>query len=104
MQEVLIRAGIPAGQILLEEQSHNTYQNIVYSVQLMEQQGIDPVQGVIVVSSSFHLARVRMLWERVVGQGETLSMLAAPSTHVPSRLKMYIREPLALVKSYLLDR
>lgn len=30
--------------------------------------------------------------------------LAAPCTHVPSRLKMYIREPFALVKSFLFDR
>lgn len=104
MQEVLLRVGIPAGQILLEDQSHNTHQNLLYSAQLMQQQGIDPAQGILVVSNGFHLARVRMLWERITGQGETLSTLAAPSTHVPSRIKMYIREPLALVKSYLLDR
>ena len=37
------------------------------------------------------------------GYGE-ISTLAAPSSHLPSRLYMYIREPLALVKSFLLDR
>ena len=34
----------------------------------------------------------------------TLSTLAAPASHTPSRLKMYVREPLALVKSFLFDR
>ena len=58
----------------------------------------------MVVSNGFHLARVRMLWGRVWEEECTLSTLAAPSTHLPSRLKMYIREPLALVKSYFFDR
>lgn len=103
MKEVLMRAGIPAEQILLEDQSHNTFQNIVYSARLMRAAEIDIKDGVLVVSNGFHLTRVRMLWERVTGEGEYLSTLAAPSSHIPSRLRMYIREPLALVKSYVLD-
>ena len=35
---------------------------------------------------------------------DNISTLAAPSSHLPSRLKMYVREPLALVKSFLFDR
>ena len=35
---------------------------------------------------------------------QTVSTLAAPCSHLPSRLKMYIREPLALAKSFLFDR
>ena len=30
--------------------------------------------------------------------------MAAPESHLPSRLKMYLREPLALVKSFMVDR
>ena len=104
MQEVLLRAGIPAEQILLEDQSHNTFQNITNSVRLMNEAGIDIGEGVLVVSNGFHLTRARMLWDRVTGEGEHLSTLAAPSSHLPSRLRMYVREPLALVKSFLLDR
>ena len=54
------------------------------------------------MSNGFHLTRARMLAERT--GFEEVSTLAAPSSHVPSRLKMYVREPLALVKSFLLDR
>ena len=57
---------------------------------------------VLVVSNGFHLTRARMLAERA-GFGE-ISTLAAPTSHLPSRLKMYIREPLALVKSFVFDR
>lgn len=104
MRDYLVQSGVDAEHILLEDQSHNTFQNITYSAQLMEQEGIDMEQGVLMVSNGFHLTRARMLWGRVTGEKEHLSTLAAPCTHVPSRIKMYIREPLALVKSYLFDR
>lgn len=104
MRDYLVQAGIDPERILLEDQSRNTYQNIIYSAQMMEEQDIDMDDGVLIVSSGFHLTRARMLWGRVTGRGESLSTLAAPSSHLPSRLWMYIREPLALVKSFLLDR
>ena len=56
------------------------------------------------VSNGFHLTRTRILWERVFGTDDNLNTLAAPSSHVPSRLKMYVREPLALIKSFVFDR
>lgn len=104
MRDYLVDKGVPVERILVEDRSHNTYQNMIYSAQMMEEHGLDPEQGVIIVSSGFHLTRSRMLWDRVTGEGEHLSTLAAPSSHLQSRLWMYIREPLALVKSYLFDR
>lgn len=104
MRDYLVEAGVEPARILVEEQSHNTVQNITYSAQLMEEHGLDTEQGVLMVSNGFHLTRARMLWGRVTGAGEHLSTLAAPSSHAPSRLWMYVREPLALAKSYLLDR
>ena len=56
----------------------------------------------VVVSNGFHLTRARMLAERA--GYDSVSTLAAPSSHLPSRLHMYVREPLALVKSFFLDR
>lgn len=104
MRDYLVAAGISSERILLEDQSHNTVQNITYSAQLMQEHELDLKQGVLIVSNGFHLTRARMLWDRVTGEGEHLSTLAAPSSHLPSRLYMYIREPLALVKSFLFDR
>ena len=92
-----------ADQILLEDQSHNTKENFLYSKELLADEGIDVGEtDVLVVSNGFHLTRARMLAERF-GYGE-VSTLAAPTSHIPSRIQMYIREPLALVKSFLLDR
>ncbi len=104
MYDYLVKNGVDGEQIIQEDQSHNTIQNLTCTKELLEEKGYDTDADMVVVSNGFHLTRVRMLWDRVFGSDENLSTLAAPSTHVPSRLKMYIREPLALVKSFIFDR
>ena len=64
--------------------------------------GCDLCQGGGGGSNGFHLTRARMLAERA--GYDSVATLAAPSSHLPSRLHMYVREPLALVKSFFLDR
>ena len=104
MYDYLVEYGVEPERIWQEDQSHNTWQNVRYTLALLEEKGADTSAGVVLVSSGFHLTRARMLWERASGGAGELSTLAAPCTHVPSRLKMYIREPFALVKSFLFDR
>lgn len=104
MYDYLTEHGVDGAQILLEDQSHNTVENLRYTVDLLAEAGYDTTADMVVVSNGFHLTRVRMLWSRVCGGDYNLSTLAAPGSHVPSRLKMYIREPLALVKSFVFDR
>ena len=102
MYDYLTNHGVDGNQILLEDQSHNTWENIRFTQALLEQEGIDTSQ-MLVVSNGFHLTRVRMLWDRAWEGDYTLSTLAAPSSQIQSRLIIYIREPLALVKSYFFD-
>lgn len=104
MAEYLIANGVPAENIIQEDQSHNTWQNLQFSAEMLAELGYDTTVDMIVVSNGFHLTRARMLWERVWGSDDNLSTLAAPSSHLPSRLYMYIREPLALLKSFIFDR
>jgi uncharacterized SAM-binding protein YcdF (DUF218 family) len=90
---------------LLEDTSSNTWQNLTYTLALLKEQDEGQKAGqVLVVSNDFHLSRVRMLFDRAWEGTYTLSTLAAPESHLPSRLAMYVREPLALIKSFLLDR
>ena len=103
MYDYLVEHGVDSGQILQEGESHNTAQNLRYTMQLLSEEGYDTTQEMLVVSSDFHLARVRMLWGRVWGSDENLSTLAAPVTHTPTAIQMFFREPLALVKSFVLD-
>lgn len=91
MADYLMERGVEEDQLLLEERSHNTDQNLRYSRELLEAEGCDLSQGVVVVSNGFHLTRARMLAERA--GYDSVSTLAAPSSHLPSRLHMYVREP-----------
>lgn len=103
MYDYLTARGIGGERIQLEDRSSNTWENISYTHALLQS---DPMkrEGIVVVSNGFHLARVRMLWGRVFSDEVTLSTLAAPSSHGPSRIQMYFREPMALIKSFVLDR
>lgn len=103
MADYLSQAGYNEAYIYLEDNSHNTAENLGYSVALLEPLSLDPAEDeILIVSNGFHLTRARMLAERF-GYGH-VSTLAAPSSHLPSRISMFFREPLALVKSFLLDR
>ncbi len=104
MRDYLVEQGIDSGQILLEDQSYSTLENLTLTKKLLEDEGYDVTGDILVVSNGFHLTRVRLLWGRVFGSTERLSTLAAPSSHLPSRLKMYVREPLALLHSLAFDR
>lgn len=95
--------GVPRRRIWRETESHNTMQNLALSRALLEEKGQD-VSGCLVVSNGFHLTRVRLLWDRVGEKDVPISTLAAPASDLPARLRMYLREPAALLKSFLLDR
>ena len=102
MADYLVSAGVSPECVHQEKESHNTAQNFARTREVLSKIPSADTDHVLVVSNGFHLTRVRMLAERA---GFThVSTLAAPSSHVPSRLKMYIREPLALVKSFIFDR
>lgn len=108
MYDYLTAHGVPGEKILMEDQSRNTWQNIQNTQALLRERfdsgEIEPTGKYLLVSSDFHLVRIQLLWERIWGGTHTISTLAAPCTHAPSRVKMFFREPLALVKSYLFDR
>jgi len=104
MADYLVASGYPEEQILLEERAMNTAENILYSMELLAAQGYNVTDNIIAVSNGFHLARIRMLWGRFCGETNHLLTLAAPSSDAMSRLHMHLREPLALIKSFLVDR
>jgi uncharacterized SAM-binding protein YcdF (DUF218 family) len=49
-----LQSGIPAQDILIEEKSHTTYENILYAKQLADAQG---VRKVLIVSDPLHMKR-----------------------------------------------
>ena len=102
MRDYLTANGLDEDRIWLEEEAHNTSQNLDFTRELLADKGLDPdTAHILVVSNGFHLARVRMLAGR---HGLEISTLAAPETHAAARFQSYLREAPALVKSFLLDR
>ena len=100
MRDYLTERGVDAEQIIMEDMSHNTAANVRHTKALLDSMGYHILEEeYLLVSNDFHLARIKMLWDDY----GTVSTLAAPCTHFPSRVKMFFREPLALVKSFLFD-
>lgn len=106
MYDYLTAHGVDGEQILMEDQSRNTWQNINCTRKLLSsEEGTEWATGrYLLVSNGFHLSRIQMLWARGWQGTYTVSTLAAPTSHVPSAVKMFFREPLALVKSFVFDR
>lgn len=112
MYDYLVGHGINGENIYREDRARNTWQNVNYTLDLMKNEGWSLTDDVILVSSGFHLSRIEMLWDRAriarlpgeVYNDQYISTLSAPVSHFPSAVHMFFREPLALVKSFLLDR
>lgn len=112
MYDYLTAHGVDGENIYLEDQSRNTWQNVNYTLDLVEDKDWSLTDDVILVSSGFHLSRIEMLWDRartarLPGEeynDQYISTLAAPVSDKPTAVRMFFREPLALVKSFLFDR
>lgn len=104
MANYLISNGVSELRILLEDRASSTYENMLFSGELLLENGYDVNEGVMIVSNGFHLTRAKMLWNRVWGEDGDLSTLAAPCSHPGSMIWMHIREPLVLAKDFLLRR
>ena len=95
MKDYLVRAGIPAERIIVEDRALNTVQNIQYSKALMP----SPDASVAIVTNNFHVTRGLALARR---QGLTNAYaIAAPSTvvYLPNNM---LREFFGLSKDFLL--
>lgn len=57
MYDYLVEYGVEPERIWQEDQSHNTWQNVRYTLALLEEKGADTSAGVVLVSSGFHLTR-----------------------------------------------
>jgi len=104
MYDYLVRHDVNPERILKENLSFSTWENLDNSISLLAEEGYDVTSDILVVSNGFHLARIHLLWQRLAGTRDNLSTLAAPSSHELSRWKMFFREPVGLVKSFLFDR
>ncbi len=97
------QGGVDPSVLLLEENSRNTMENLQFSRALMEADSGKPISQlrVQIVSSDYHCTRALMLSRRA-GYGEVWTA-GAPTRPILVPVN-HIRESMALVKSFLLDR
>jgi len=60
MRDYLVKLGVPAEDIVLEERSRNTYENAVYTAEILAQREID---NIALVTSASHLMRAVLCFE-----------------------------------------
>jgi uncharacterized SAM-binding protein YcdF (DUF218 family) len=94
MRDFLIENGLDESRILLEDRSTSTYENLLYSRELVPEKAKS-----LVVTSDFHMFRALMLADHL---GYNATGLPAPSVDF-LRIKHYTREYLAIIKSIVID-
>lgn len=97
MAEYLTDRGIDPDRLYLEEEAHNTAQNIKYSVALMDELGLEP-ETVMVVSNEFHLYRAERIFERYAMDVHSLTAPTPKIGLIP--LNSYVREYFSVVVMY----
>lgn len=85
-RQYALQRGIPAADILIEEKSHTTYENILYAKQLADAHGI---KNVLIVSDPLHM-------KRAVAMAEDVGLVAEPSP-TPSTRYQGFRSQLTLL-------
>lgn len=92
MRDYLIRTGVAADHILVEENSFNTYQNLVNSYAIMKQAGLTKA---IIVSNSSHIRRSLVLAHNIGMNASGAPAPMADNTYLTA--KQYIREGVAML-------
>jgi uncharacterized SAM-binding protein YcdF (DUF218 family) len=96
MSRYLQRNGISKERIVVEDQSTTTHENLLFSKKL-----VNDDDHVVIVSNDFHLFRASMIAKRV-GFEDVYTLPAKTPTIVV--LKLWIREYLAVFKTWMFDR
>ncbi|MCY6381716.1 YdcF family protein [Hoeflea prorocentri] len=94
MASLCIDAGLKPSDLILEDRSTSTFENVAHSAKLLSERGL---KKIIVVSDAYHLPRIRMCF-RYLGFETTAS--SPPEGLVPTRrrrvLLSWLRELAAL--------
>lgn len=101
MYDWLVNRGISPDRLIVEPKATNTYENLEFSFDIIQELGYDPNGRTAVVSSSYHLYRAKLL-ARQLGV-EVVGIAANPGNPLVA-LNYFIREAPAAWKALLLQR
>ena len=92
MYDWLTARGIAPERLILEDRATNTYENIQYSLEILNARGVSPTE-IAIISSDYHLCRIRMIAEHF---GFDALCRAAHTPYLSLYLNCAIREAFAL--------
>ena len=99
MRRLALSWGVPAEDIVMEEDSRNSYENILYVHRLLREKGW---QRPIVVSSPYHMRRVALVYEKAFPGETPLYAPVRPSAFYQTISPLHrLHQVLALVREYL---
>ncbi|MCL1988819.1 MAG: YdcF family protein [Firmicutes bacterium] len=97
MTRYLVENGVPESQIIQEGRSHSTYQNMVFSQQILQDNFDNP--QVVIITSDFHIFRA-INFTRIVGINNATHIHAnTPPLSFPGA---FIREVAAIIKMWII--
>lgn len=99
MYDWLTAQGVDPARLILEDQAGSSRENLANSLAIIAQRGGDPTGRVAIVSSDYHLHRLRTMAQRL---GCQPVMVAARSTWASLFINYAIREAAAMWKLWLL--
>ena len=88
MAEYLIGRGFPAGQLVLEDRSTNTDENIAFSQAIMEQ--IRPGARCVIVTSGYHALRAAVIARQAGVRGQVASARTAGYYQMSALLREFV--------------
>ncbi|QNF34064.1 YdcF family protein [Adhaeribacter swui] len=62
LKKILLQAGVPENVILLEDQSHNTRENALFTAQLMQKN--PDIRSAVLITSAFHMRRAAACFKK----------------------------------------
>ncbi len=98
MQRWLLLQNVPASSILLEDKSVCTRTNLLYSRELLKENGVSTDMPIAVVTNTFHCFRARC-YAKEAGFSNVTSIPA--SMNRPTFVQNYLREAMAIVQYWL---
>ena len=93
MKDYLVKHGIEEERIILEKQSTSTYENLLFSQEILP----DDVEAVTIITSDFHLQRSKIIAEGLGWDADVVPAETPPITEA----KMRLRERVALLKTFI---
>ena len=97
MRNFLVDNGVDPSLIIMEDKSTNTYENFLYTKNVLEEETVKEDFTITIISNNFHMYRAKFLAKEV---GFNTYGYPAPS-HKASALVFYVREFFGVIKAYI---